>query len=133
MAHKTIFNLLSVLAFIGLSSFAQYDAINTDRVTKPEQLKQLQEQRRNAKINSGTVGREFFTVLLRFSDDKDQADAVKNRFEKQFEGKYPCEIVWHEPKFKVFAGKFITRAEAVALLHKTRIAYPNAMIVTNIF
>lgn len=98
-------------------------------IVKPEELKRAQENRKNEKNKPNVKTVEGYTVLLYFTDDKDAAESMKRRFSNQFENKYPCNVEWHEPKFKVFAGNFLTKAEAVSLLYKVRGSYSNAMIV----
>jgi hypothetical protein len=101
-------------------------------IEKPESLKRHQESQKSERNKMGGKSREFFTILLVFTDDKDVAEQTKRRFETQFvDKKYPTLVEWHEPKFKVFAGAFNSRAEAVSLLYKTRLQFPNAMIVKN--
>lgn len=126
-AFQSVLLLLSVMMLSFVFSKSQYAEIE-----KPENLKRYQETQKNDRNKPGGKSREFFTILLVFTDDKDIAEQTKKRFETTFaDKKYPSLVEWHEPKFKVFAGAFNTRAEAVALLYKTRLQFPNAMIVKN--
>jgi hypothetical protein len=120
---KLLLVSLSLFLCLGMSSF------KAQEINKPEQLKKIQEQRKLDRLRPGAKTRDGFTVLLRFTDDKDDAENTRKRFVNQFEESFLCEVIWHEPKFKVFAGAFLTRAEAVNLLHKVRNSFPNAMIV----
>jgi len=112
-----------------IASFGVSLTLFDKEIVKPEELKRTQENRKNERTKPNAKSREGFTVQLSFTDDKDVAENMKRRFSNQFENKYPCTVEWHEPNFKVFAGSFLTKAEAVSLLYKVRGSFDNAMIV----
>jgi hypothetical protein len=98
-------------------------------IDKPDALRVLQEERMKERMKSDSKTLEGYRVLLYFSEDRSAADRVKSRFLNEFSANFDCDVEWDEPKFKVYAGSFISRAEAVELLYFVREKFPNAMIV----
>lgn len=98
-------------------------------IVKPTELIAAQESQKSDRLKPNAKTRDGFTIQLFFSDDKTAADNIKSKFDSQFINKYVCTVEWYEPNFKVFAGAFLTRAEAVALLYKCKDSFPRAMIV----
>lgn len=125
---KSLQALLSLIIItLGISSWT-IKSIDGE-IIKPGALIAAQESQKSERMKPNAKSREGYTVLLFFSDDKTAADKTKITFDQQFQNKYPCIVEWNEPKFKVFAGAFLTRAEAVSLLYKAREMFPKAMII----
>lgn len=123
MAHKMVSRLkLLVIPFFWFLT-------QGFEVNKPSALTEEQEKRFRSKQLSKGKSVDGFTVQLRFTFEKEEAHSIKKRFLDEFEHAFIAEVIWHEPHFKVYAGAFHTRAEALALLYKARSSFPNAMIV----
>jgi hypothetical protein len=131
MVPKSLYYSLCWL-LIGLSwvSFTPDDT-NKPHINKPDELISYQEKRLKERLRPGSETQEGFAVMLRFSDDKEAMDQVRSRFLSMYETEgIPCKVVWQNPKFKVFAGEFLSRPEAVLLLARVRNDFPGAMVAT---
>ncbi|MCO6495302.1 MAG: SPOR domain-containing protein [Bacteroidetes bacterium] len=126
MIYRNIRFLFMIITFFIICSFTFQSGVD---IIKPSNLILAQENQKNERSKPNAQTRDGYKVLLYFTDDKSSADNIKSKFDQQFNSKFLCTVEWYEPKFKVFAGSFLTRAEAVALLYKVRGIFPNAMIV----
>jgi hypothetical protein len=127
MVNKHIWIALLGIAFFSVSAFLIKDGGLTIR--KSEEIQKLQDQKKVERVKLETKTKDGFRVLLLFTDDKAKADGIKSKFVSQISNEIPCEVEWDEPKFKVYAGNFYSRAEAVSLLYKVRGTFTSAIIV----
>jgi hypothetical protein len=127
--NKNIMNKLIFISLVALilpMTLAGQGRLDID---KPDALRILQEERMKERMKSDSKTLEGYRVLLYFSEDRSAAERVRSRFINEYSENFNCDLEWDEPKFKVYAGSFITRAEAVELLYFVREKFPNAMIV----
>jgi len=127
MVNKHIWIAILAIAFFSVSAFLIKDGGLTIR--KSEEIQKLQDQKKQERAKLDTKTKDGFRVLLQFTDDKKKADGIKSKFVSQISNEIPCEVEWDEPKFKVYAGNFYSRAEAVSLLYKVRGTFTSAIIV----
>lgn len=70
---------------------------------------------------------KVFKIQVFQSIDPDKAQREKSNFLNAYD-KWPVDIVWNTPNYKVWVGNFATRLEADRALLKIKKHYMNAII-----
>ncbi len=70
----------------------------------------------------------YYHIQLYNGQDINNARSVKAGFQEKFPGEYVV-IEWESPEFKVWAGEYETKLEALQALQKIKKEYPDAFVV----
>lgn len=88
----------------------------------------MREQRAQYR-NSNQYKLEGYRVFVQIFSNRRDAIKFQKEFNYRFNGHASCQILYDEPNFKIYAGTFVLKAEAEAILGRVRQAYPTAKII----
>lgn len=72
---------------------------------------------------------EGYRIFVNIFSNRKEAIKFQKDFNHRFQSKAACQIIYDEPNFKIYAGTYVLKAEAEAILGRVRQAYPTAKII----
>ena len=122
LRHHKLFFIIILTTFGSLKTFSQTQIVsNSDQETID-----LLVERKMAQNNQFSLYPNFSIQLK--NGTKEEAESIY----KEFSTKHPlidATIIFANPKFKVVVGNFKNKIEAVHLLEKIKVQYPEAFVV----
>lgn len=124
---KNFFLFISVMLLFHKGVFAQHEN-EKGHVTVLQDSVVAMMLKRNATISETKQTMPGYRIQLYFGSDRTKAGEIRNEFIKDHPetGAY---LVYQQPNFKVRAGDYKTRLEAVKAMQLISAFYPSAFIV----
>ncbi len=83
---------------------------------------------RSRQLNASKMSMPGYRIQLYFGGERKNAQAIRSEFISSFPD-IPCYLLFQQPHFKVRAGDFRTRQEAVGFRKKIAGLFPSGFIV----
>jgi hypothetical protein len=121
---------LAVILFLQSSSW-QVNAQSKGNIYFRENIEELLKKNREYNISQKIQGFKILIFSQTGNGSKSNAFSAKNDFLELFPN-IPTYLIYEEPYFKVKAGNFKTKREALEFLRIVQDVYPNVFIVQDV-
>lgn len=108
------------MIFMGIVNYS-FSQTGTVTVDQDKDIAKLLEYKKDLK----TI--EFYRIQIISNSSRSEAEAMESSF-KSTVGKWPTEMVYEPPNYKIWVGNFRTRLEADRALQEIKNKYVNAFI-----
>jgi hypothetical protein len=93
------------------------------RIDMPYAVSQLRNQRLESRKGNGQTINGY-RLFMGLSNSRSEAIALQQEINLALAGSYVAEVVYDEPNFKLYIGRFYSQAEANRALYSIRPYYP---------